>query len=66
MRDINFTTDGTRFISVGYDRVMRLWDTETGQVRRARAPHASVRSGAAGRGRFRVAPYAALYPAAVW
>lgn len=32
VKDINFTNDGRKFVSVGYDRNIRLWDTETGQV----------------------------------
>lgn len=32
VRDINFSNDGRRFLSSGYDRVVKLWDTETGQV----------------------------------
>jgi WD40 repeat protein len=32
VKDINFTNDGTKFVSVGYDKNTRLWDTETGQV----------------------------------
>lgn len=29
--DIDFTSDGTKFISASYDRQMKVWDTETGQ-----------------------------------
>lgn len=31
VRDICFSNDGTKFVSVGYDRYAKLWDTETGQ-----------------------------------
>ncbi len=31
VRCINFNPDGTRFLSGGFDRFLRLWDTETGQ-----------------------------------
>ncbi|KAL2258603.1 hypothetical protein VTK26DRAFT_8052 [Humicola hyalothermophila] len=29
--DLSFNTEGTRFLSGGFDRRIRLWDTETGQ-----------------------------------
>jgi pre-mRNA-processing factor 17 len=32
VRQANFNHDGTRFVSVAYDKQMHLWDTETGQV----------------------------------
>ena len=32
VRDICFSADGRHFLSCGYDRVVRHWDTETGQV----------------------------------
>ena len=32
VRQVNFTTDGTKFYSCGYDCQVILWDTETGQI----------------------------------
>lgn len=31
VKDINFNNDGTRFLSAGYDKFVKLWDTETGE-----------------------------------
>ncbi|KAK6626430.1 pre-mRNA-processing factor 17 [Polyplax serrata] len=31
VRDISFNNDGTKFLSAGYDRFLKLWDTETGE-----------------------------------
>ncbi|CAH1116017.1 unnamed protein product [Phaedon cochleariae] len=32
VRDVNFNNSGKQFLSAGYDRYIKLWDTETGQV----------------------------------
>ncbi|KAI0217244.1 hypothetical protein L0F63_002941 [Massospora cicadina] len=31
VRDVNFNSKGTRFISASYDRYVKIWDTETGK-----------------------------------
>ncbi|EDO38815.1 predicted protein [Nematostella vectensis] len=31
VRDVSFNNDGTQFLSAGYDRYVKLWDTETGE-----------------------------------
>jgi pre-mRNA-processing factor 17 len=31
IRDLNFNRDGSRFVTAGFDRKIRLWDTETGE-----------------------------------
>lgn len=35
VKDVTFSNDGRRFLSCGYDRQMKLWDTETGQCLKA-------------------------------
>ena len=30
VKDVSFSNDGRKFLSCGYDRQMKLWDTETG------------------------------------
>ena len=32
VRDVCFNIDGTQFLSCSYDRYIKLWDTETGQL----------------------------------
>ncbi|KAG4079161.1 hypothetical protein HA402_001132 [Bradysia odoriphaga] len=32
VKDIGFNNKGTQFVSAGYDRYIKLWDTETGDV----------------------------------
>lgn len=32
VRDVNFNNSGDKFLSAAYDRYIKLWDTETGQV----------------------------------
>jgi pre-mRNA-processing factor 17 len=32
VRDVQFNNDGTKFLSCSFDRFIRLWNTETGQV----------------------------------
>ncbi|KAF3611453.1 hypothetical protein DY000_02044920 [Brassica cretica] len=32
VRDICFSNDGTKFLTAGYDKNIKYWDTETGQV----------------------------------
>lgn len=32
VRDVDFNARGTQFVSAGYDRYLKLWDTETGNV----------------------------------
>ncbi|KAI8903799.1 WD40-repeat-containing domain protein [Gorgonomyces haynaldii] len=33
VKDVNFGTTGEQFLSVGFDRYIKEWDTETGQVK---------------------------------
>ncbi|KAF8343081.1 pre-mRNA splicing factor [Cantharellus anzutake] len=35
VKDLTFSNDGRKFLSCGYDRQMKLWDTETGQCLKA-------------------------------
>lgn len=35
IKDVCFTSDGRRFLSAGFDRLIQLWDTETGKVIRS-------------------------------
>lgn len=30
VKDVSFSNDGKRFLSTGFDRQIKLWDTETG------------------------------------
>lgn len=32
VKDVWFSNDGRRFLSTGYDKKIRYWDTETGQI----------------------------------
>lgn len=32
VKDICFSNDGRKFLSTSYDKMVKLWDTETGQV----------------------------------
>ncbi|MEN2500882.1 MAG: pre-mRNA-processing factor 17, partial [Marteilia pararefringens] len=32
VKDVQFNTDGTQFLSASYDRYVKLWDVETGKV----------------------------------
>jgi len=32
IKDVQFNNDGRKFLSTGYDKVIKLWDTETGQA----------------------------------
>jgi pre-mRNA-processing factor 17 len=32
VRDVSFNRDGAQFLSASFDRFIKLWDTEAGQV----------------------------------
>jgi pre-mRNA-processing factor 17 len=32
VKDISFNYDGTQFVSMGYDKYLKVWDTETGDI----------------------------------